>query len=199
MWQVVTGARYAAVRHTDCLLRSGPMSRNESRKSGEPPRRVALTWCFTWQPVRDSNPCRHLERASWTVRLVLSDAVLCGLSRTNATRRVASCRPVSASTAAWSGKWIGKTSCRGGECARPPVRPATDQLAGLRPIAEREMRAAVSRIVGTKRSGLNRFLGPEIDTAATARDPEASKTGAATQVRPSCASSLSNAILLLPA
>jgi hypothetical protein len=34
----------------------------QSRKPGEPLRRVALTWCFTWQPVRDSNPCRHLER-----------------------------------------------------------------------------------------------------------------------------------------
>jgi hypothetical protein len=44
---------------------------------------------------------------------------LCGLSRANATRRVASCRPISASTAAWSGKWIGKTSSRGEGVARP--------------------------------------------------------------------------------
>jgi hypothetical protein len=81
--------------------------RKETRRSGP------LTWCFTWQPVRDSNPCRHLERATETVRLMLSDAVLCGLSRANATRRVASCRPISASTAAWSGSWIGKMSSRG--------------------------------------------------------------------------------------
>lgn len=44
------------------------------------------------------------------------------------------------------------------------------------------MRRAVSRIVGTKRSGLKRFFGPETETAAMACVPEASKIGAATQV-----------------
>jgi len=92
------------------LIAMGGRKRKETRRSGP------LTWCSVesaWQPVRDSNPCRHLERATETVRLVLSDAVLCGLSRANATRRVASCRPISASTAAWSGSWIGKMSSRG--------------------------------------------------------------------------------------
>ena len=39
---------------------------NGTRPSEEGPRTS-----IAWQPVRDSNPCRHLERASGTVRLVL--------------------------------------------------------------------------------------------------------------------------------
>jgi hypothetical protein len=51
---------------------------------------------------------------------------LCGLSRENATRDVAWCRPVSASTAAWSGTWIGKTSNRGE--GWPDRRPVVVQV-----------------------------------------------------------------------
>ena len=63
---------------------------------------------FYWQPVRDSNPCRHLERATRTVRLVLSSTVLCGLSRNDATRCVGSCWSISADISALIGKSIGK-------------------------------------------------------------------------------------------
>lgn len=40
---------------------------------------------FRWQHVRDSNPCRHLERVSQAVRPVLSDDALCLLNRANVT------------------------------------------------------------------------------------------------------------------
>jgi hypothetical protein len=42
---------------------------------------IAADVGFHRQPVRGPNPCRHLETATGTVRLVLSDAVLCGLTR----------------------------------------------------------------------------------------------------------------------
>jgi len=48
---------------------------------------------FRWQPVRDSNPCRHLARANRVVRPVLSDAVVFGLSRGDGSARDVPCRP----------------------------------------------------------------------------------------------------------
>jgi hypothetical protein len=38
---------------------------------------ASLTWAFAWHPQRDSNPCRHLERAAIAPHRVLSSA--CGL------------------------------------------------------------------------------------------------------------------------
>ena len=68
---------------------------------------IAADLGFHWQPVRGPNPCRHLETATGTVRLVLSDAVLCGLTRDNARRCLASCCPASANISALIGKLSG--------------------------------------------------------------------------------------------
>ena len=35
-----------------------------SRQPEAPPRKVALTWSFAVHPVRDLNPCYHLERVA---------------------------------------------------------------------------------------------------------------------------------------
>ena len=67
-------------------------------------------------------PVPHLEMATGAVRLVLSDAVVCGLSRANATRRVVSCCPVSANIGALIGNEIGRIT-----------RDVLDELVPVRP------------------------------------------------------------------
>jgi hypothetical protein len=77
----------------------------------------------SWQPVRDSNPCRHLERVSGAVRPVLSDDVAWSLNRDDGTRRAVSCRTVLANVVAFSTDSLAKSlaSCR--HTSRPSVTP----------------------------------------------------------------------------
>jgi hypothetical protein len=99
---------------TTCFAGQTRSSVDSSALRQLPPRKEALrrgplSRYSIWHPVRDSNPCCHLERAIGNVRLVLSDVVLCGLSRTYVNRRAGACHPVSAGVIKWSGKWSGKT------------------------------------------------------------------------------------------
>lgn len=62
----------------------------------DPPER-APDLVISWQPVLDSNPYRHLERAIRSVRRVLPSAMPYGLSRANATTESVEHRAVPAS------------------------------------------------------------------------------------------------------
>ena len=104
--------RPAGARNPFMAFLQSPLATRGETRRGTP--QSASDLDLLWQPVRDSNPCRHLERVSRAVRPVLSDDVAWSSSRDDSTRRAVSCRPVLANVVEFSTDSLAKSlaSCR---------------------------------------------------------------------------------------
>jgi len=102
-WNTPTGADVSTMNRdsTLCFIGNGGRKRNETRGSGP---LTSVLFAMARQPVRDSNPSRHLERAIRSVRPVLPSAMPYGSSRASATTAPVEYRAVPASHRSIHGK-----------------------------------------------------------------------------------------------